>query len=140
LSDTWLITCRWMRHRVRRCGCGRGPRVNGLPRWRQARPGRLKAAFGEKFPKLKVTAVVNFSKNHDARIDKAVDECIVVADVVHLQPFDDFRRWKRFGANVWSSGLVTVGMIATSTCVAGMPVAGATEAARPPGVTLLAAR
>jgi ABC-type Fe3+ transport system substrate-binding protein len=41
--------------------------------------------------------VVDFSKNHDARVDNRIDEHHVVADVVHLQTIDDFPRWKKEG-------------------------------------------
>ncbi|MGC9537272.1 ABC transporter substrate-binding protein [Streptomyces sp. UG1] len=65
------------------------------------KPGQadyLKKAFEEKFPKMKVGIVVDFSKNHDARVDNQVAERHVVADVVHLQTLDDFPRWKKEGA------------------------------------------
>ncbi|KUM84847.1 MULTISPECIES: ABC transporter substrate-binding protein [Streptomyces] len=64
------------------------------------KPGQadyLKDAFVKKFPKMKVDIVVDFSKNHDARIDNQVAEHHVVADVVHLQTVDDFPRWKKEG-------------------------------------------
>ena len=64
------------------------------------KPGQadyLKDAFVKKFPKMKVDIVVDFSKNHDARIDNQVAEHHVVADVVHLQTIDDFPRWKKEG-------------------------------------------
>lgn len=64
------------------------------------KPGQadyLKDAFVKKFPKMKVDIVVDFSKNHDARVDNQIDEHHVVADVVHLQTVDDFPRWKKEG-------------------------------------------
>jgi ABC-type Fe3+ transport system substrate-binding protein len=64
------------------------------------KPGQadyLKNAFVKQFPKMKVDIVVDFSKNHDARIDNQVAERHVVADVVHLQTLDDFPRWKKEG-------------------------------------------
>ncbi|MER7479093.1 extracellular solute-binding protein [Streptomyces sp. NPDC126510] len=64
------------------------------------KPGQadyLKDAFVKKFPKMKVDIVVDFSKNHDARVDNQIDEHHVVADVVHLQTIDDFPRWKKEG-------------------------------------------
>ncbi|MEV7392924.1 extracellular solute-binding protein [Streptomyces sp. NPDC091215] len=64
------------------------------------KPGQadyLKDAFVRKFPKMKVDIVVDFSKNHDARVDNQIDEHHVVADVVHLQTVDDFPRWKKEG-------------------------------------------
>ncbi|MEU6375420.1 ABC transporter substrate-binding protein [Streptomyces sp. NPDC046909] len=64
------------------------------------KPGQadyLKNAFVKQFPKMKVDIVVDFSKNHDARIDNQVAEHHVVADVVHLQTLDDFPRWKKEG-------------------------------------------
>ncbi|MFI9237475.1 ABC transporter substrate-binding protein [Streptomyces sp. NPDC053079] len=65
------------------------------------KPGQadyLKNAFVKKFPKMKVDTVVDFSKNHDARLDNQIAEHKVVADVVHLQTLDDFPRWKKEGA------------------------------------------
>jgi len=64
------------------------------------KPGQadyLKDAFVKKFPKMKVDIVVDFSKNHDARVDDQIDARHVVADVVHLQTVDDFPRWKKEG-------------------------------------------
>ncbi|MCZ0985382.1 ABC transporter substrate-binding protein [Streptomyces diastatochromogenes] len=64
------------------------------------KPGQadyLKDAFVKKFPKMKVDIVVDFSKNHDARVDNQVAEHHVVADVVHFQTVDDFPRWKKEG-------------------------------------------
>ncbi|MET7736512.1 extracellular solute-binding protein [Streptomyces sp. NPDC005402] len=64
------------------------------------KPGQadyLKQAFEKKFPKMKVDIVVDFSKNHDARVDNQIAEHHVVADVVHLQTVDDFPRWKKEG-------------------------------------------
>ncbi len=64
------------------------------------KPGQadyLKSAFVKKFPKMKVDIVVDFSKNHDARIDNQIAEHHVVADVVHLQTIDDFPHWKKAG-------------------------------------------
>ena len=58
----------------------------------------LKNAFAKTFPKTKVDIVVDFSKNHDARVDQQVAEHHVVADVVHLQTLDDFPRWKKEGS------------------------------------------
>ncbi|EMF01510.1 ABC transporter substrate-binding protein [Streptomyces mobaraensis NBRC 13819 = DSM 40847] len=65
------------------------------------KPGQadyLKNAFLKQFPKMKVDTVVDFSKNHDARLDQQIAEHKVVADVVHLQTLDDFPRWKKEGA------------------------------------------
>ncbi|GAA0396208.1 ABC transporter substrate-binding protein [Streptomyces luteireticuli] len=65
------------------------------------KPGQadyLKNAFVKQFPKMKVDTVVDFSKNHDARLDNQIAEHKVVADVVHLQTLDDFPRWKKEGA------------------------------------------
>lgn len=64
------------------------------------KPGQadyLKDAFVRKFPKMKVDIVVDFSKNHDARVDNQIAEHRVVTDVVHLQTVDDFPRWKKEG-------------------------------------------
>ncbi|WP_058043547.1 ABC transporter substrate-binding protein [Streptomyces roseifaciens] len=65
------------------------------------KPGQadsLKNAFVKQFPKMKVDTVVDFSKNHDARLDNQIAGHKVVADVVHLQTLDDFPRWKKEGA------------------------------------------
>lgn len=65
------------------------------------KPGQadyLKNAFVKRFPKMKVDTVVDFSKNHDARLDNQIAAHKVVADVVHLQTLDDFPRWKKEGA------------------------------------------
>ncbi|MGK5547974.1 ABC transporter substrate-binding protein [Streptomyces sp. URMC 127] len=65
------------------------------------KPGQadyLKNAFLKQFPEMKVDTVVDFSKNHDARLDNQIAEHKVVADVVHLQTLDDFPRWKKEGA------------------------------------------
>ncbi|WP_431774077.1 ABC transporter substrate-binding protein [Streptomyces cucumeris] len=65
------------------------------------KPGQadyLRDAFVKKFPKMKVNMVVDFSKNHDARIDDQISRKKVVVDVTHLQTLDDFPRWKREGA------------------------------------------
>ena len=64
------------------------------------KPGQadyLRDAFVKKFPKIKANVIVDFSKNHDARVDNQVAEGKVVADVVHLQTLDDFPRWKHEG-------------------------------------------
>ncbi|WP_202868839.1 hypothetical protein [Kribbella antibiotica] len=64
------------------------------------KPGQadyLRDAFEKKFAKIKANVIVDFSKNHDARVDDQVAEGKVVADVVHLQTVDDFPRWKRDG-------------------------------------------
>lgn len=65
-----------------------------------SKPGQddfLKDAFVQKFPKMKVNMVVDYSSHHGPRIDNQVDEHHVVADVVHVQTFDDFARWKKEG-------------------------------------------
>ena len=65
-----------------------------------SKPGQddfLKDAFVQQFPKMKVNIVVDYSSHHDARIDNQIDEHHVVADVVHVQTFDDFMRWKEEG-------------------------------------------
>ncbi|THV41471.1 ABC transporter substrate-binding protein [Glycomyces buryatensis] len=64
------------------------------------KPGQadyLRDAFEEKFPEINANVIVDFSKNHDARIDNQVAEGKVVADVAHLQTIDDFPRWKSEG-------------------------------------------
>lgn len=65
-----------------------------------SKPGQddfLKDAFVKQFPKMKVDMVVDYSSHHGPRIDNQVDEHHVVADVVHVQTFDDYTRWKEEG-------------------------------------------
>ncbi|WP_394844881.1 extracellular solute-binding protein [Pendulispora brunnea] len=59
---------------------------------------RTKDAFLAQFPRIRINDVVDLSKVHDARVDNQIAEHHVVADVVQLQTFDDFPRWKRQGA------------------------------------------
>ncbi|MEU2159445.1 extracellular solute-binding protein [Streptomyces sp. NPDC019396] len=64
------------------------------------KPGQadyLRDAFVRKFPEMRVNMVVDFSKNHDARLDDQIAKKKVVADVTHLQTLDDFPRWKKEG-------------------------------------------
>jgi len=57
----------------------------------------LKNAFAQKFPKMNINIVVDYSSTQNARIDNQVAERHVVADVVHIQSFDDYPRWKKEG-------------------------------------------
>ncbi|WP_394834462.1 ABC transporter substrate-binding protein [Pendulispora rubella] len=59
---------------------------------------RVKNAFLAQYPSIRINTIVDLSKIHDARIDNQIAEHHVVADVIQLQTFDDFPRWKREGA------------------------------------------
>ncbi|GLH96594.1 ABC transporter substrate-binding protein [Phytohabitans aurantiacus] len=56
-----------------------------------------KAAFLSRFPDMKLTIVVDYSKYHDARIDNQLATGTLVPDVVQLQTLQDFTRWKKAG-------------------------------------------
>lgn len=84
----------WIQHQYVRSP----PSIQVTHKKRGVSPQPDREGLVEKFPKLKVSVVVDFSQNHDARIDNQVDERIVVADVVHLQTLDDFRRSKKGGS------------------------------------------
>ncbi|MFI9387224.1 ABC transporter substrate-binding protein [Kutzneria sp. NPDC052558] len=65
------------------------------------KPGQadyLRDAFVQRFPKMRANLVVDFSKNHNARVDDQLERGRVVVDAVHLQTLDDFPYWKRAGA------------------------------------------
>lgn len=55
------------------------------------------AAFGQQFPDIKLTMVVDYSKFHDVRIDNQIATGQLVPDVTHLQTLQDFTRWKQQG-------------------------------------------
>ncbi|MET8983157.1 extracellular solute-binding protein [Streptomyces sp. NPDC004539] len=57
-----------------------------------------KTAFEKRFPGVKVTMVVDYSKYQDARLDNQLATDTVVPDVVQLQTLQDFPRWKDQGA------------------------------------------
>ena len=52
-------------------------------------------AFQARFPKIRLTMVVDYSKFHDVRVDNQLATGTLVADVVQLQTLQDFARWKR---------------------------------------------
>ncbi|MEJ3748050.1 ABC transporter substrate-binding protein [Actinomycetes bacterium KLBMP 9797] len=56
-----------------------------------------KQAFLSRFPDMKLTMVVDYSKFHDVRIDNQLATRTLVPDVVQLQTLQDFTRWKRAG-------------------------------------------
>ncbi len=56
-----------------------------------------KRAFLSRFPGIKLTMVVDYSKFHDVRIDNQLATGTLVPDVVQLQTLQDFTRWKRAG-------------------------------------------
>ena len=55
------------------------------------------AAFGQQFPDIKLTMVVDYSKFHDVRIDNQFANGKLIPDVTHLQTLQDFTRWKQRG-------------------------------------------
>ncbi|KAJ8571524.1 hypothetical protein ON010_g5313 [Phytophthora cinnamomi] len=57
----------------------------------------LHDAFVERFPKMNFTAVVDYSKYHDVRIDNQLETDTLVPDVVALQTLQDFTRWAKTG-------------------------------------------
>jgi ABC-type Fe3+ transport system substrate-binding protein len=57
----------------------------------------MRAAFGRRFPDIDLTAVVDYSKYHDVRVDNQLATGTLVPDVVQLQTLQDFTRWKRQG-------------------------------------------
>lgn len=56
-----------------------------------------KQAFLTRFPKMKLTMVVDYSKFHDVRVDNQLATDTLVPDVVQLQTLQDFTRWKKQG-------------------------------------------
>ena len=58
--------------------------------------GTIKA-FQARFPKIRLTMVVDYSKCHDVRVDNQLATGKLVADVVQLQTLQDFARWKQQG-------------------------------------------
>jgi ABC-type Fe3+ transport system substrate-binding protein len=58
---------------------------------------RTKQAFLARFPDVKLTMVVDYSKYHDVRVDNQLATGTLVPDVVQLQTVQDFVRWKKAG-------------------------------------------
>lgn len=56
-----------------------------------------KQTFLSRFPGIKLTMVVDYSKYHDVRVDNQLATDTLVPDVVQLQTLQDFTRWKRQG-------------------------------------------
>jgi ABC-type Fe3+ transport system substrate-binding protein len=56
---------------------------------------RAKQAFLARFPGMRLTMVVDYSKFHDVRIDEQLATGTLVPDVVQLQTLHDFTRWER---------------------------------------------
>jgi len=54
-------------------------------------------AFQARFPKVRLTMVVDYSKFHDVRVDNQLATGKPVPDVVQLQTLQDFARWKQQG-------------------------------------------
>lgn len=54
-------------------------------------------AFLAQFPGIDLTAVVDYSKFHDVRVDNQLATDTLVPDVVQLQTLQDFTRWKAAG-------------------------------------------
>ena len=76
------------------------PRLNWTNRQltAQAQWDVVRIAFAKCFPKLKLDLTVNFSKYHDSRIDRAVQEgAPVIDDVVFIQDLHVFPRWNDQG-------------------------------------------
>lgn len=57
-----------------------------------------RAGFEAAFPGIQVEMIVDFSKNHDARIDYQLKNDSLVVDVAQLQTLHDFSRWKNESA------------------------------------------
>ncbi|KAL3673674.1 hypothetical protein V7S43_001372 [Phytophthora oleae] len=57
----------------------------------------LHAVIEKRFPKLNFTAVVDYSKYHNVRIDNQLETDTLVPDVVSLQTLQDFTRWAKTG-------------------------------------------
>lgn len=57
----------------------------------------VRAGWAARFPKVELTAVVDYSKYHDVRVDNQLATGTLVPDVVQLQTLQDFTRWKREG-------------------------------------------
>jgi hypothetical protein len=56
-----------------------------------------KDAFEKRFPGIRLETIVDFSKNHNGRIDYQLETNSLVPDVAQLQTLGDFDRWKRQG-------------------------------------------
>jgi ABC-type Fe3+ transport system substrate-binding protein len=56
-----------------------------------------KQAFLARFPDIRLTMVIDYSKFHDARVDNQLATGTLVPDVVWLQTLQDFTRWKKQG-------------------------------------------
>lgn len=56
-----------------------------------------KNAFLKQFPKMNVTLVMDYSKDHDVRLDNQFKTNSVVPDVISLQTVQDFPRWATLG-------------------------------------------
>ncbi|MCT9077392.1 ABC transporter substrate-binding protein [Streptomyces fulvoviolaceus] len=57
----------------------------------------VRAGWAARFPEVELTAVVDYSKYHDVRVDNQLATDTLVPDVVQLQTLQDFTRWKREG-------------------------------------------
>lgn len=55
------------------------------------------SAFGERFPDLPITAVVELSKYHDATLEHRLLTGGEIPDVIHLQALQDYDYWKDEG-------------------------------------------
>lgn len=64
----------------------------------QAQWDVVRTAFAKRFPKLKLDLTVDFSKYHDSRIDRAVQEhARITDDIVFIQDLHVFQRWTEQG-------------------------------------------
>ncbi|POM57399.1 ABC Superfamily [Phytophthora palmivora] len=57
----------------------------------------LRQAFSQRFPEINFTAIVDYSKYHDVRIDNQLETDTLIPDVVALQTLQDFTRWAKAG-------------------------------------------
>ena len=57
----------------------------------------FKGLFEKRFPNTTLDFVVDYSKNHNARIDLQLANSTLVPDLVQLQTLQDFPRWKKEG-------------------------------------------
>ena len=64
-----------------------------LHRAAQAQYDALRTAFAQRFPKIELDLTVDFSKYHDSRVDRAIQEDRHIADVCFIQDLHVFPRW-----------------------------------------------
>ncbi|WP_363798345.1 ABC transporter substrate-binding protein [Lysobacter firmicutimachus] len=57
----------------------------------------LEAAWKQRFPKVKLNIIVDYSKFHDVRVDNQLATGTLIPDVISFQTLHDFPRWKSQG-------------------------------------------